>query len=127
MKPFFVILLLGLSACQTGQDADKLFLPEMPPHQLSPEDEWTQTNAEYSMSLHRASVYAQECGRSITMVRLGCKDVVRQLNEIDQQAEEAQDRGFQGLTTHDYSVVGDAMDDLKAAGELIDEMIPEEN
>lgn len=121
MKIFFVpAILFALVGCA---DMAKTVTDTLPAHELSAEDEWTMANAEYSISLSRATRYAEACTRSITRIRAGCKDVVSQLDLIDQEAERVQNRGYDSLASRDYAEVGDAIEELKASGALLDKAL----
>jgi hypothetical protein len=118
--PLLVVLVL-LSGC-AGMPGIDLSSPV----QQTPATSWTDANARYSESQHRAVLYARTCTGNHAMFLTRCETVVNELNELDMLAEEIQEDGYAALGRNDTPRLREAIRDLDDVAKVIDETIEAE-
>lgn len=86
-----------------------------PPVPQKPGQAWYAATAAYTVAAETAAIYRTECGRRPPILQRECRKVVRDLIQIDTEAEEIQEYGDLAAVTNDEDM-------LKEATERLDEI-----
>ena len=112
--------LLLLTACA------ELNAPGVGPTVTTPTTAWTEANARYSLTQHRAVEYARRCDRDHALFLSRCRMVVDELNDIDGLAETVQDDGYSALDRKDTVRLHEKTGDLNAVTDEMNRVLDEE-